>query len=157
MRCLIIICACRSPIVAAGLGWSGQPTGSIIAAQLAAIGQANITVRDEATSQSLAAAVPTVYRALLALDEHEMEVAHALLAPVACIWTGRGFVPAAKVALRCVTCFCLRKLLWVSLISSCKVCKPCTMEQHISQDAQLWLGFHLNCKKPALIWVTNMV
>ena len=57
-------------------------------------------VQDAATSQSLAAAVPQIYQALLGLDEHESEVAHSVLAHAPCFWMGRGFVPADKVALR---------------------------------------------------------
>lgn len=86
--------------MATGLGWSDNVSGSIIAAQLAAMGQLHPSVDDSATSQSLATAVPQIYRALTSLSEHEAEVAFSLLTNSPCIWTGRGFVLPDKVALR---------------------------------------------------------
>lgn len=87
-------------MVAQGLGWADPPSGSVIAAQLAAIGTLHATVDDSQTSQSLATAVPRIYNALLELSAHEAEVAHSLLTSAPCIWMGRGFVTPDKVALR---------------------------------------------------------
>jgi hypothetical protein len=45
-----------------------------------------------------------IYSALSALSEHEAEVLAAVLPGAACVWVGSGFVPAARVAFRCLIC-----------------------------------------------------
>ena len=50
--------------------------------------------------QLLAGAMPKIYSTLLRLSENDLEAAKHLLAEEPCIWTGQGFVPVNKTALR---------------------------------------------------------
>lgn len=83
--------------------WSRTPRGSIVAAQLEALGRMHTRVPELATQQRLATVVPQLYRGLAVLDEHDLEVARQLLQGASCIWVGDAFVPAERVALRLLT------------------------------------------------------
>lgn len=91
---------CRSAALCEGLGWTGRPGGSIIAAQLMELGKLHQGGTDVSTAQLLSSAVPEIYRALTSLDEHDMEVARAVLGTASCIWVGMTFAPANRVAMR---------------------------------------------------------
>ena len=91
---------CRSAALSESLGWTGRPGGSIIAAQLMELGKLHEGGTDVSTAQLLSSAVPEIYRALTSLDEHDMEVARAVLGTASCIWVGMTFAPANRVAMR---------------------------------------------------------
>lgn len=54
-------------------------------------------MENTALCQALAAAVPTLYAALSALDANQMEVAAELLHDTPCVWVGNGFQPPSRV------------------------------------------------------------
>ncbi len=93
---------CRSTVLAEGLGWSAPINGSVVGTQLASMGAMHPAgqVTDVVLQQRLARAVPQIYTCLSSLSRHEMEVVSAILSDAPCIWTGNGFVPAARVAFR---------------------------------------------------------
>lgn len=94
--------ACRSTVLADGLGWSEPINGSVVGTQLASLGAIHPAgqVMDVVLQQRLARTVPQIYTCLSSLSRHDMEVVSAILSDAPCIWTGNGFVPAARVAFR---------------------------------------------------------
>ena len=89
-------------MLADGLGWSAPVNGSVVATQLANLGTMHPAGQstDIALQQRLARAVPQIYTCLSSLSRHDMEVVSAILSDAPCVWTGNGFVPAARVAFR---------------------------------------------------------
>ena len=89
-------------MLAEGLGWSAPINGSVVGTQLASLGAMHPAGRatDVVLQQWLARAVPQIYTCLSLLSHHDMEVVSAILSDAPCIWTGNGFVPAARVAFR---------------------------------------------------------
>ncbi|BDA44284.1 probable Sacsin [Coccomyxa sp. Obi] len=98
----ILAAECRSAVLAEGLGWSAPINGSVVGTQLASLGAMHPAgqVTDVVLQQRLARAVPQIYTCLSSLSRHDMEVVSAILSDAPCIWTGNGFVPAARVAFR---------------------------------------------------------
>jgi sacsin len=82
----------------AGLGWSSQLPGAVLASQLAALGAAHRHLQDAALAQKLARVVPVLYGALAALSQQELAAAAAVLEGQPTVWVGNGFVPAERVA-----------------------------------------------------------
>lgn len=93
-------CSCRSPVLLAGLGWSSQLPGAVLATQLSALGTSNRHVSDAALAQKLARVVPVLYGALAALPAAELAAAAAVLEGQPTVWVGNGFVPAERVAFK---------------------------------------------------------
>jgi hypothetical protein len=92
----------RTAVLVDELGWSAPVNSSVVATQLASLGQMHSAgqVTDTAMQQRLARAVPQIYTCLSSLSRHDMEVVSAILSDAPCVWTGNGFVPATRVAFR---------------------------------------------------------
>jgi hypothetical protein len=72
--------------------------GSLLATQLRELGAMHTHVASTSLCQALAAAVPTLYAALSALDANQLEVAAELLRDAPSVWVGNGFQPPSRVS-----------------------------------------------------------
>ncbi|XP_059447074.1 uncharacterized protein LOC132178626 isoform X3 [Corylus avellana] len=91
---------CSSTALSYGLGWSSQPGGSVIAAQLLELGKNNEIVNDQVLRQELAVSMPRIYSILTGLSgSDEMDIVKAVLEGCRWIWVGDGFATSDEVVL----------------------------------------------------------